>query len=87
MLEGGRITEGTFIPLTDPALRSEIETVLKKIDRFREFTEQRFIDMQESGTGTQIDQRYDTIFKDFINQADSVESELQAEILSENHVF
>ena len=87
MLEGGENPEGTFIPLRDPVLRSEIEKVFKKINTFREITDQRFEAIQESGTGTQIDQRYDAVFRDFIEQADRVESKLQAEIATKTQLF
>lgn len=80
MLEGGKNLEGTFIPLTDPVLRSEIEKVSENISTFREFTSQRYENIQESGIGTLIDQRYDAIFRDFIGQADRIETILQSRI-------
>ena len=87
MLEGGENPEGKFIPLKNPILRGEIEKVLQKIKTFREITAQRFEAIQESGTGTLIDQQYDAVFRDFIGQADRVESKLQAEIATEIRVF
>ena len=87
MLEGGENPEGNFIPLKDPILRGEIEKVFKKINTFREITDKRFEAIQESGAGTQIEQRYDAVFRDFISQADRVESKLQAEIATEIKIF
>jgi hypothetical protein len=87
MLEGGENAEGTFLPLDDPVLISEVEKVYEKITIFRTITDQRYQSIQESGTGTQIDQLYDAIFRDFIEQADRVESKLQAEIALEVQVF
>ena len=87
MLEGGENPEGKFIPLKNPVLRGEVEKIFQKINTFRKITDQRFEAIQESGTGTQIDQRYDAIFRDFIGQADRVESKLQAEIATEIKIF
>lgn len=87
MLEGGENAEGTFIPLEDPVLRSEIEKVHQKIHIFRNITDQRYAAFQESGSGTPIDQKYDAIFHDFIEQADRVESRLQAEVAARIEIY
>ena len=83
MLQGGENTEGKFLPLDGPVLRLQIESVLAKIDTFRGITYQRFRAFDESGPGTSIDQDYDAVFRDFIRQADSVETQLQAKFISE----
>jgi hypothetical protein len=83
MLQGGENSEGKFLPLEDPVLRQEIERVSEDIETFRDITHQRFKTIGESGTGTAIDQHYDAVFRDFISQADSVESKLQAKFISE----
>jgi len=87
MLEGGENPEGIFTPVTDPALRSEIEDVITKIIRFREITEERFESESEFGAGSDIDQRYDALFNEFVNQADRIESKLQATISNERQLF
>ena len=78
MLEGGENSEGDFIPLHDPALRGEIEDVLAKILEFRAIAEERWATRKESGIGSEIDQRFDAVFEDFLEQADDVETSLQA---------
>jgi|GEM_PF-3841941 len=80
MLEGGKNPEGTFMPLTDPILRTQIEDVLKKLYIFRDITIERYKATETSGIGTPIDQRYDAIFISFENQADLVETGLQKAI-------
>jgi hypothetical protein len=87
MLAGGSNLEGTFIPLKEPVLRFEIEKVFEKIGTFREITSQRYEAIQESGIGTVVDQRYDSIFRDFIGQADRVESMLQAKVATEMYIY
>jgi hypothetical protein len=74
---------GKYLPLEDPVLRREIELVLENIETFRDITYLRFTAFGESGSGTAIDQIYDAVFSDFISQADSVESKLQAKFISE----
>ena len=87
MLEGGENIEGRFIALSDPSLRSEIEIVLEKLNLFHEITLKRYKSKRQSVAGSEIDQQYDTIFLDFINQADKVESKLQAEIKTSTKTY
>jgi CheY-like chemotaxis protein len=83
MLEGGENTEGTFISLDDISMRNEIKHVQEKLVEFRRVTQQRLDAKSESGVGSDIDQRYDAIFADFIEQADQVETRLQ-EIIAQD---
>ncbi len=59
MLEGGENSEGTFVPLQDPALRGEIEEVLEKILEFRSIADDRWEASEQSGIGSEIDQRFE----------------------------
>lgn len=77
MLEGGTNPEGTFIPLGDARLRVEIEAVRAKQEQFREIAEQRYAAARGAEPGTDIDQRFDVVFEDFIQEADRVETRLQ----------
>ena len=74
MLEGGKNPEGTFIPLDNNEMLRKIREVQKKLAEFREITRQRVAAQETSGPGSDIDHRYDAIFKDLITQADQVES-------------
>jgi len=80
MLEGGRNQEGTYIPLKDELLRNQIEQVRQKISNFKKISGKRYSAVKTSGVGTEIDQKYDRVFEDFIAQADRVESMLQQHI-------
>jgi len=73
MLEGGVNDEGTFVPLEDVGLRLKIEDLQKKLRQFTITTQQRYKNKESSTAGTDIDQRYDTIYREFINIADDVE--------------
>ncbi|MBW8015321.1 MAG: hypothetical protein FVQ82_03975 [Planctomycetes bacterium] len=87
MLEGGESAEGKFIPLKDAQLRDHIKLVREKIAEFREITEKRWEMKDQAGIGSEIDQQYDAIFKDFIKLADDVETELQALIAEKLKIF
>ncbi|MBT4310929.1 MAG: PAS domain S-box protein [Anaerolineae bacterium] len=77
MLEGGENSEGVFIPLDDLALRNEIFEAQEKLTSFRMIAEERFLAMDSAGIGSPIDQQFDRIFNDLLEQTDQVESELQ----------
>ena len=80
MLDGGRRDEGAYEALTDQNMRHEIEAVRDKLARFREIAEQRWKARDESIPGSHIDQRFDAVFEDFVEQGDRVETMLQQEI-------
>ena len=77
MLEGGESPEGKFIALDDPQFRQENIITHQKIKELLELAKQRFQQREVSGIGTEIDQRYDALFKDLIQHADKIESRLQ----------
>jgi signal transduction histidine kinase len=77
MLEGGKNPEGTFFPLDNDEMRRAITEVRGKLARFRDITKQRLTAKTTSGPGTRIEQHFDSVFKDFFNQADEVETRLQ----------
>ena len=80
MLEGGKNSEGTFIQLDIPALQKDIIEVRRKIDEFKIITRERYAQMSEAAAGTDIDERYDVVFRDLITQTDQVEISLQKTI-------
>lgn len=83
MLNGGDNSKGYIMPLTDPILRKDIKEVLVNITTFREITQERYATINKSGVGSEIDQRYDAIFRNFLEQADLVETGLQEIITSD----
>jgi hypothetical protein len=80
MLEGGQNQEGTFILLSDLALRKEVATVIEQLKKFKELTSERYNSIESSGIGSEIEQQYDRLFRNFIDQIDRVESLLQQKI-------
>jgi len=77
MLEGGESVEGNFIPLDDPELRQNIMEVKEKIRAFRNIAEERLANIDKSTSGSDIDQRFDSVFESFLEEADEVETALQ----------
>ncbi|MGV1100831.1 PAS domain-containing hybrid sensor histidine kinase/response regulator [Thiovibrio sp. JS02] len=80
MLEDESGPGGPLLAMDDAQLRENIKTIRDRIARFREATTERWKAMETSGIGTEIDQRYDALFAEFINQADLVEASLQQSI-------
>ncbi len=80
MLEGGENKEGVFTPLKDTKMRSEVSSSIEKLDRFKTTTEKRYKIFDTAGAGSDIDQEYDKLFKEFILQIDLVETMLQQKI-------
>jgi PAS domain S-box-containing protein len=87
MLEGGQNTEGKFYPLSDPHMRQEITTVRRELAEFREITLQQWQTSKTAGIGTEIDQKYDEIFKDVLQQTDLVETDLEQMIAGDYESF
>jgi hypothetical protein len=77
MLEGGESSEGIFYPLKDETLRQNIIEVRKNIADFKQITLERWNNRESAGIGTDIDQKYDRAFRDFIEKAASIETDLQ----------
>lgn len=80
MIEGGENPEGTFIPLSDKALKKEVKSTIELLMEFQEITTQRYNAFEAAGVGTEIDQKYDKLFKIFIGQIDNVKKLLQGKI-------
>ena len=77
MLEGGENPEGIFIPLEDSQLRYEITEVQRLLRYFKEVAEERFFAQEGAAPGSDIDQRFYTIFAGFLQHADEVKTRLQ----------
>lgn len=74
MLEGGRNEKGVFLPLTDESMRSTIKSVRLALKNFRSIAQERYTNFQSSRPGSDIDQKFDRIFANFMNAADQVET-------------
>jgi PAS domain S-box-containing protein len=77
MLDGGENQEGRFIALDNPLLREKIEQTIAGITAFKAIARERWEARTISGAGSDIDQRFDQVFADFMSSADGVETALQ----------
>jgi PAS domain S-box-containing protein len=66
LLEGGEKQGTMYYPLEDSVAREKIKKVSKKIAEFKKITEKRWETIEVAGTGTEISQQYNAVFKDFI---------------------
>jgi signal transduction histidine kinase/CheY-like chemotaxis protein len=88
LLEGGESEEwGYIMPLEDAEMRAEIDSVFEKLKTLRNITIQRFALKENSGPGSEIDQRYDAVFKSLIETTNKVETMLHAYIARELFLF
>ncbi len=83
ILEGGQNDEGKFFPLEDVVLREKVTATIEHLNEFKEITLKRYSSIESAGIGTAIDQQYDGLFKEFIDQVDDVETLLQKKIYSD----
>lgn len=80
MLEGGQNPKGTFLPLSDLALRKEVAVTIEQLNEFKEITFKRYHSIESAGVGSEIDQLYDELFKNIVAQVDTIETLLQQKI-------
>lgn len=77
MLMGGSNDEGHYIPLEDKTLRVHITHVRERLREFSLLMEERWANSQLAGAGSPYDGRFDTVFAEFIEETDLVETRLQ----------
>ncbi len=83
MLEGGRNQEEVILPLTDQALRNSVQIARRIIAQFKEISHLRHARSLDDLAGSNIDQRFDRVFKEFLSVAGDVELKLQQKIQTE----
>jgi hypothetical protein len=76
ILEGSNDSLNTAVPVDSPVIRQDINEVKNKLAVFRDITLERFKSKENAGVGTEIDQEYDAIFVNLLNQMDKVNSEV-----------
>jgi len=87
MLDGGKNPEGTFILLDDAKMRRKIKNVQGRLKEFRGITQKRLEAISTSGVGTDIDQRYDLVFRNFLKEAEEVKTLLKQLIAKDLSIF
>jgi len=77
MLKGGQKGEDAILPLEDNRLRLIVQDLSKRLREFQSISKTRLEKKNESGSGSEIDQKYNRIFLVFLKEAKTVKSELQ----------
>ncbi len=77
--------EGTIIHVDDIDLRQDFQQLREKLTTFRELTDERFESHGHDSTaaGTEIDQRYDGLFPEFIYLANGIDKKAKENIAQE----
>ena len=76
MLQNGSNAEGNFIATRDPELRRYLQELRMQIETFREIAKRR-LSIEGEKPGLIADHEFDSVFHQFIDKADRVETKLQ----------
>ncbi len=87
MLSGGEYDGLSYMPLQDETMIAQVHIVQGKLSQFRDIVDKRWQMRASSGPGSEIDQRFDAIFDQLVNESDTLEMQLQAVIHQALHRF
>ncbi|MGK0178824.1 MAG: signal transduction histidine kinase [Nitrospinales bacterium] len=87
MLDGGTTNNRTILPLEIPEMRKKITIAIKRLREFREIIGIRSSQKEFSQPGTEIDQQFDKVFKDFLNHVEEVQVGLKNLVAKELYIF
>jgi signal transduction histidine kinase len=77
MLKGGQKGEDSILPLEDGRMRLIVQDLSKRLHEFQNISKTRLENKNESGPGSEIDQKYNRIFAGFLKEAKTVKQTLQ----------
>jgi signal transduction histidine kinase len=83
ILNGGEMGQDKILPLKDKNLRLIVQDLEKRLSQFKNISGERLKKREVSGAGTEIDQRYNRIFRIFLDEAESVKNQLQLVMLED----
>ncbi len=83
MLEGGKNSEGHYLPLEDAGLRKTTELARTRLGEVRDLLRQRHEQSEPSVVEEALDQRTHLLFQEFAAAADAVETSLQKRVAEE----
>ena len=87
MLKGGQKGEDSILPLEDDGMRFIVEDLSKRLREFKNISKTRLEKKNESGSGSDIDQKYNEIFAVFLKEAKTVKQTLQHVMTQDLHRF
>ena len=74
ILKGGKNSKKTFIATGNSKIRHEVSIMQTKLAQFKGLAGERLRSAKNSAIGSSVDQYFDSVFMDFITQAEEVES-------------
>ena len=83
MLDGGSNESSSIIALDNSELRAIVQQVIIELEAFKVLTFERHNNFVNSRPGSDIDDRYDDAFIQFISLADSIEKNLKKRVVAE----
>lgn len=77
MLNGGVYESMRYFPLEDTELRQQVHTVNRQLENFRHIMDQRWSMRSTSRAGSNIDQQFDEVYNELVDETDALEVALQ----------
>ncbi len=87
LLDGGTTRLGTIEPVQYPLLRDNFKQIHLLSGELRQITKQRWENISTSGTGSEIDQQYDGLFKELLASANNACNDIDEIILRETIAY
>lgn len=78
VLKGGYTSQDDNISIKDPFIKQGVDNIRNEISLFRSITEERLKSINYAGVGSDIDQKYDSVFLGIIRLTDIVTKKLKS---------
>jgi signal transduction histidine kinase len=87
MLEGGENEHNVFIALENEQMKKSVQRVRKKLEEFRTIIKQRVASKEPSLSGSDVDQLFDGVYNDLLDESDKLEENIKVILKEEfNHL-
>lgn len=83
MLNGGMDGAEIFIAVTDHGIRKKVKALQSTQAQFYDLFKQRYASREKDFVGSDLDQRFDVFFMDFLAQAEAIEFSLREQMIRE----
>ena len=87
LIDGAQNEEGVFVPLKDDNLRTSAINIKDQLADFKKITKQRHENPLESAIGSPIDQQYDQVYEQLINDTGLMVSKIERKINANLRIF
>ncbi len=87
IVEGGEGSMAEYLVREHPEIFQDADVVYEKLKEVSAITHKRWEEKERAGPGTEIDQQFDVIFREFIDEAGQLEADLRDLIAEDVIVF